>query len=324
MSNFPLDRSSLVSLFVESILWGLFECLYMITLYLLLQKRSNLQKNTPYIIFITIIFTLCTTHAIISFLRLSRAFINAERPVDYLANMTDTLYRLKYGFLFIEIFLSDLLIISRCFHLWNKNYIVAVIPGLMSLGTLVSAGGALHAMVSISNTGDTSSAQVTSWMTASLVVFRVRQIHNLITANINRHVKVYTIILVLIESGFLSLITTLILLPTVATQNNAHYIMCDVSSPVAGLTVGLIICGMTVNMSNTSHVSSISSRAAGIQRFSIAPNVLPQRPKKTAAGNWNEYDDNDGIHSPTLSNSPSMQELKGAVQPFPTQPVMAV
>lgn len=77
---------------------------------------------------------------------------------------------------------------------------------------------------------------------------------------------------------------------------------------------------MIVNMSNTLHTSSIVS-PGGAHRFSIAPNALPQRPKK-AATHWNDYEEEEGgIHSPTLSNSPSMHEFKGVV---PLNPVVAL
>ena len=61
-------------------------------------------------------------------------------------------------------------------------------------------------------------------------MFRVRQIHSTITANVNRHVTVYALLLVLVESGFAALLAAAILLPTFVAKLDAHVIMCDVVS----------------------------------------------------------------------------------------------
>jgi hypothetical protein len=63
-----------------------------------------------------------------------------------------------------------------------------------------------------------------------LVMFRVGQIHATITSNVNRHVTVYTLLVVLIESGAAAFFTTAILLPTFVAKQNAHYIVCDAVS----------------------------------------------------------------------------------------------
>ena len=61
-------------------------------------------------------------------------------------------------------------------------------------------------------------------------MFRVRQIHSTITANVDRHVTVYTLLVVLVESGSAALFGVAILLPTFVAKLNAHVIMCDVVS----------------------------------------------------------------------------------------------
>lgn len=63
-------------------------------------------------------------------------------------------------------------------------------------------------------------------------MFRVQQIHAELTRNINRHVKIYTGLLVLTESGSLAFLLALILLPLTIAGIDEHAIFCDlVSAP---------------------------------------------------------------------------------------------
>lgn len=63
-----------------------------------------------------------------------------------------------------------------------------------------------------------------------LIVFRVIQIHSTITANVHRHVKVYTLLVILVESGSPALLTAVVLFPTFAARLNAHVIIRDAVS----------------------------------------------------------------------------------------------
>ncbi|KAF8588934.1 hypothetical protein K439DRAFT_1629199 [Ramaria rubella] len=309
MSGVALDKCTLISIFVESVLWGLFVSLYMITIFLLLQKKSNFHKHIPHLVLVTLLFVLCTLHVGLSFARVGNAFFNSPpHPVQYLENMTDTLFRFKYGVLFVEIFIGDLLIVSRSFMLWNKKFVVAIGPTLMAIGTLVAAGGALQSM---SSAADAKSVQM--WITASytlalatktacflLVAFRVRQIHSLMTANINRHVIVYTALIVLVESGAASLLTAIILLPTFVSGDNAHNIVCDALSPITGITVTTIVAGMTINLSSSTSATTASRPAWN--RHSVPR--TPISPIKTKKGRWNDYDDD--AETPPMTPSPVM------------------
>jgi len=297
-----LDKSGLLAIFIESVLWGLFLASYMVTVFLLFQKKVSRSKHALYAVFVSISFVLATMHVAVSFTRLLHAFFLNIQPVDYLKDITNSLFRLKYGVLFLQIFLGDLLIVSRCFLLWNKNWLIVIGPIVMAVGTLVSAAGALSTMVVIAHTDVSFNDPVQDWITASytlalvtklvcfaLVVFRVRQIHSLITTNVNRHITIYTLMVVLVESGFCSLIVSLILLPTFVANSNAHYIICDALSPVTGITVTTIIAGITIDLSNPAPPQiPVTAPRPNWNRYSISrPPTSPRGPKSQ----WNDSDD---------------------------------
>jgi len=78
MTDIPLDKCSLLAVFVESGLWGerdvayvlgpgltsslgLFFPIYLITVFLLLQKKTNIANYVPYVVLASVMFILCTT-----------------------------------------------------------------------------------------------------------------------------------------------------------------------------------------------------------------------------------------------------------------------
>jgi len=260
-------------------------------------------------------FVLCTMHVGLSFTRVIHAFFGSQSPAVYLQDITTTLSRFQYGVHMVQVFISDLLIVYRSYVLWNKNYFVVLVPLFFVLATMVTGGGALQAMASTSHTA-IFEGEFKSWVIATLaltlatkavclflVTFRVRQIHAFLTSHVNRHITVYTLIVVLVESGAAALLASVILLPMFATQRNEHFIVWNALSPVMSIVFTTIIAGMTLNLANQSpaQVTVTTSRP----RFSIPPrSPISTRPPK---GEW--YDSQDFVITPATSPSPSSPVL---------------
>ena len=63
-----------------------------------------------------------------------------------------------------------------------------------------------------------------------LVLFRVQKIHASIISHVNRHVMIYTLMVVLVDSGALAFVTSAALLCTFVAKQNAQYIVSDAVS----------------------------------------------------------------------------------------------
>lgn len=313
-----LDKAALVAIFIESILWGFLALMFPLVMFLLLRNGSGNLKHIPQTLMVIIMFILCTAHIVMSYLRTTQAFTGESKldPTRYLANITDNLYRGKYGMLFIAIFLGDLVIVSRCLALWNKNYFVVLAPTALAVATLVCAAGTLNSLAIVAHTNITSSHHVHTWMVATyslalatklvclgLILFRIHQIHATLTSNVNRHVKIFTTLVALNESGAVALLFTLFLLPTAALDISEHVIFCDALSPIMGITVLGIIAGMSIDFSNARATHSVSHP---VFRHSVNRPTAVQR---AASRRWNDFDhdfeDAKAIESPKSPTSSS-------------------
>ncbi|KIJ54232.1 hypothetical protein M422DRAFT_775394 [Sphaerobolus stellatus SS14] len=318
-----LEKVALVSMFIESAIWGLQVPLFPLTVFLLVRKPSELVKHIPHLVIVTVVLVLCFVHLLLSFLRSSHGLVDELNPDAYLRNITDVLYRAKYGVLFVVLFIGDIIITSRCFAIWNNNYFVGAIPAMLSVATLVCASGVLHSLVDISNSGRTVDATVQNWFIATyvlalatklicagLVVWRVRQIHSEITKNVNRHVKIYTALFVLVESGGLACLVTSIVVPLAITDIDEHILFCDILSPITGIAIMLIIAGRAVEFSNS---TSAVVAAHAVLRQSIPPNrpKISTRVKPAPTNRWDDFDDMKGSpgSAPSIASSPEYEGI---------------
>ncbi|KAG1769858.1 hypothetical protein EDD22DRAFT_868233 [Suillus occidentalis] len=95
----PLDKASLLALFLETLFYGVFFTLYCLTMFILLKKSGMNQRLL--IPVATVLLCIATAHLIVDFVRILEAFVfkvdmisadayysNLAAPLEYAKNRT--------------------------------------------------------------------------------------------------------------------------------------------------------------------------------------------------------------------------------------------
>jgi len=131
-----LARTTLVSIFVESILYGLFVSLYAISSTILIKGRKTASINTPMLIVSSAMLVFSTIHIGADLERVLDAFLNPNvLPKDYLPDVNNPLYILKTTAYVLQTLIGDGFLIYRVYLVWQWNRFIVLPLSLLILGS---------------------------------------------------------------------------------------------------------------------------------------------------------------------------------------------
>ncbi|OJA13429.1 hypothetical protein AZE42_12151, partial [Rhizopogon vesiculosus] len=226
-----------LALFLETLFYGIFLTLYLLTIFILLAK-TGIQRQVL-IPVATLLHCIANAHLVISFVRALEAFVFNIQTISpdayYLANFSSPSGLAKVALYLLQTTLADVVIVWRCYVLNHRSLLVAV-PGCIAL--LTNMGVVCYIIWSVSQNpvGSAVSIQVNICITtfyASTMVISV--------ACTNGFPTFLPVVIVIVESGALYATSVLVLLVTFLTGSNAQYIMLDVITPIVGIAFCLVI-----------------------------------------------------------------------------------
>ncbi|KAJ3576415.1 hypothetical protein NP233_g451 [Leucocoprinus birnbaumii] len=144
--NFPIDEAYLVASWCAAALWGVFTVLFALCMMTIIGARPGRTQNSVIVGGVIVMYALATAHVSLTLARNINAFIvhvQDQGAVLYLADIGQGLNRSKDMIYITEIVLADVVLLWRCFMVWNRNYYVIAFPAIMVLGTAISGYGAM-------------------------------------------------------------------------------------------------------------------------------------------------------------------------------------
>ncbi|KAH8834365.1 hypothetical protein DL96DRAFT_1580333 [Flagelloscypha sp. PMI_526] len=138
--------SAFVSLFVESVLYGLFALTYAISTYALVRRRSVWTRSRWVLLLVsTVMFFFATVHLIINFWRDYNAFLSSSNPQMWLVNRGTRTgeYVGKNVLWHAQIILGDAFLIWRLFIVYSRKRLVWIPFFTGFIASIITAIGAL-------------------------------------------------------------------------------------------------------------------------------------------------------------------------------------
>ncbi|KAG2035259.1 hypothetical protein BDR03DRAFT_1012766 [Suillus americanus] len=255
-----LPEAELVSLFLETLFYGVFFTLYWLTLVVLL-KKCGIQRNL-FIPVATLLLCIATAHLIIDLVRALGAFIFSGRTIGadaYYSNLASPLELAKTALYITQPTVADTVLVWRCYVLNNRSLLVGI-PGcivLLTNGTIgyyvvwcLSRAGAGSTVYTIAPGFITTFYALTmliSVICTSLISWRIYHSRRSISGD---PVPLLPILIVVIESGALYATSVLALLLAFLMGSNGQYPAMDIAPPIVGIVFCLIILQVHFHVGN--------------------------------------------------------------------------
>ncbi|KAJ3872175.1 hypothetical protein F5051DRAFT_481535 [Lentinula edodes] len=277
LSNFPIDKSYLIATWLASAFWGAFTVIFIFSLISTFTQKSR-PRNVFTIAAVIAMYTLSTVHISLVLTRIIEAFIvhvgDDGGAISYLANIGLPLNRSKDMIYVTTIVMADTILLWRCLMVWNKNYWVIALPGLLVLTTAITGYGAIaHYFLP-----DPYIPETVSWAIGMLITSMATNIIvTILTAGriwqLTRrsslgksNIRYNYVILMIIESGLVMAISKTLefILFELAPDNgldglNALYIVMDCMPQIMGICPTAIILAVNRGFSSDESIGYVPS-----------------------------------------------------------------
>ncbi|KAH9923869.1 uncharacterized protein B0H18DRAFT_1013828 [Fomitopsis serialis] len=257
----------LVTICIESLLYGIFFVLSVISLYILARRQEDMVNAalnvrgkrraaymTPMSVAAVFLFITNTAHWIVAVYRLFAGFMLHEdgtQAIAYYTNPSQPTEVTQNTLLMFSLIIGDAMIIYRLWLVWAYYIPVTVFPISTLIGLVVCAVGSIY-RAAMSKPGENIFATATGrWITANCVFTLCTNVYSTATIawriwDANRRVRKFGgsslmgVVGILIESAALYTVWTILFFITYRVQSNLQYFASETYCVIAGITFMLI------------------------------------------------------------------------------------
>ncbi|KAF8911412.1 hypothetical protein CPB85DRAFT_1434939 [Mucidula mucida] len=282
-TGFSAAEAQVVGMFMENVLYGMFpvmnvisfprSCIvpgiFLISFLLCMKtlvwhdgyfKRAHLL-NWPMILATITLLVFATLNASLSVrLNLEGFIYYGGDPSDWFNNMGNPIAIIKRVDYVGQTFMGDCILIYRCWVIHGRKVVVIFFPTLFLIAETVCGVMTVYTQAHLDPAEDIDSQLTpylmsmlsltlsTNVLTTSMIVYRLHEIHSAVAdAILDRHPgTLVRVKVMMIESGLLYTMTTLIFFGMYVSSSNASSLMQDTIVQIIGITFNLIIVSALV------------------------------------------------------------------------------
>ncbi|KAI0754396.1 hypothetical protein C8Q80DRAFT_1226442 [Daedaleopsis nitida] len=289
------DLSALVGFGCEAVCWRTYLVLFLASVILLLRRA---RTNIPVFIANFVLFVSCTAHFAIEFNHFYTTL--GGTGVEGFANETPQLIGADI-LISLSDFVGDLILVYRCWVIWNKSFWVVFLPLLTATAGFACILVVAHFVLMLSPSSPVPPAAIvplgtagyvlplaTNIMTTALIVAKLwltaynaqRRIGDRLPGAVHAAQRAVAII---VESGLLYLVTQLVFVVLFALGHPAQAIVAVVAVQIYGIAPTLIVIRVALGISSehTAPCRGSSERSSDTIRAAEPPTFLPALHSRT-------------------------------------------
>ncbi|KIJ34295.1 hypothetical protein M422DRAFT_782921 [Sphaerobolus stellatus SS14] len=255
---FTADESKLVSIFIQTLLYGAYTVVFGLTYWVLVYRRPKGRPINKTMLSISIVmFVLGTMHIAVNYTRIIKAFIILKNepggPAAFFNQLSEFTQIFGSTIYVAQTLIGDSVVLFRCYIVWGKRVSVIIFPILLLLGSTVTGVGILFSFAKVVPEADIFVVELSQWIVSffsmtlatniictGLVAYRIWSI-NRQTAKLSSGHSMRPIMILVIESGAIYSATLLTLLILYKADSWFQYVLLDAISPIVGLVFSMII-----------------------------------------------------------------------------------
>ncbi|KAF5374215.1 hypothetical protein D9758_004668 [Tetrapyrgos nigripes] len=256
---FPPDEAKLVSIFIQTLLYGAYVVVFGLTVWILAFKGGKRKGVNQTMLAISIVmFTLATMHIGVNYTRIIRAFIDFKDqpggPPAYFNQLSEFTQIFGSAIYVAQTLVGDSVVLYRCYLVWNRNILVVLFPLMLLFGSTASGIGILYSFAKVVPQAEIFVDELQQWIVSffsltlatnlictGLVAYRIWYINHLAYVFSLNARSLQPIMLLVIESGMAYSLTLTALLILYKAESWFQYVLLDAISPIVGLVFSMII-----------------------------------------------------------------------------------
>jgi len=265
----PLNVVNVLSVWFEVFLYGFYCTLFVESVYIIL-KRQRTKTVPAKVFFIATIalFIVATSHIAVNLYRLLRGYVwlvEDPGPVIYFNDLGRWENIAHDAINAVMTWIGDMLLIYRCFIIWDNNYYIICLPTLLLIMSIVTNSVALHLFTKV-RLGTLFSPFLVAWLksiysialaqntiTTALIAYRLWQQDSAAAkAGIRDEdpkSSLRPIIRIVVESAVIYVLTAIVVIILYARDNNFQFVIQEAIVPIIGIVFTLISVRLAMHSS---------------------------------------------------------------------------
>ncbi|RPD75661.1 hypothetical protein L226DRAFT_545454 [Lentinus tigrinus ALCF2SS1-7] len=287
--------AALLGFACEAVLWGTYAVLFVASVILLLRRVRTRSMNVPIFVANFLLFASCTAHFALEFNHFYTAL--GTVGVDSFAKETPNLVGADL-LISLSDFLGDLVLLYRCWVIWNKNLWVVLLPLLTATAGFACIVVVAHWILTLSPTSPVPPAAIvplgtagyalplaTNVMATALIVTKLwltaRSAEKRVGSRMRGTARAAErAVAIIVESGLLYLATQAAFVALFALGHPAQAILAVISVQIYGIAPTLIVIRVALGISSdyTVHTKGASAGDLSLNSDSVSmtrPGFLP-------------------------------------------------
>ncbi|KAK7028272.1 hypothetical protein R3P38DRAFT_2935085 [Favolaschia claudopus] len=261
---FPPDEAKLVSIFVQSVLYGVYARLFFETVSVIVRRPSSRPFRRSSIAICFLLFIIATTHVSVNFTRIIKAFIihrdEPGGPAAFFNELSEFTQMFGSTLYVAQTLLGDALALLRCYLVWEHKLYIIAFPLVLLAGSIATGIGILYYFDKVVPQADIFVTQLSHWITAffsttfvtnvictALVAYRLYLLNRGRPGFRQR--KLAPVLVLMVESGAYYSLTLLLLLILYNVDSWFQYVVLDAVSPIVGIVFTTIILRIASGLS---------------------------------------------------------------------------
>jgi len=275
VDRYPLNTAQIVSLFVESVFYGIFLITFFHCLRVLAWEDGHIKSwkrvHWKMLIASLLMFIFASLDVAFGLRHNIEAFVYFQGgAIEDFERLSDWVSVMKMVDYVCQTFVGDAILLYRCWVIYRRNWLVIMLPLLMWLGETACGIMAAYREATLPTSVNQSMLGVSPWITGllsltlamnlittSLIVYRIWNIRRVVRSVTTVSMPRTSVVRVLIESGTFYTIGVVIFVVVYMLSSNAAFTVSDALVQIIGITFNLIIT--RVDRGDTTHPNNAKS-----------------------------------------------------------------
>jgi len=287
--QFPLDKAFLVATWLESLVFGLYLCIFCLSIYVNFTAIGTRSMHNRIMFAASMImFLFASLHLAMNCYRMVRGYVDFGMapggPVAYIGNLATWHHIFKDTLYATQSILGDTVAVYRCWVLWDHDYRFILFPSMLLMGSAVSGYMVCGLYSTVNPLATVFDPRLTRWITT---FYSIAVAQNILTTGLmalrlwqgERESARYRmgggifmpVIRILVESAALYLFVEILLLSLYSVNYNAQYILLEIVTPIVGITFSTITLRISLRSQNRSLKSNGGTMTGATQTIGSMP-----------------------------------------------------
>lgn len=280
----PLDSAVIMTIVLESILYGFSVLMFIGTIWALTYKRHMQDVNRPISAVAVLLFALSTAHMVIDIIRTEEGLIQYRdelpgRPDAFFADISRETFVINNAIVVLQTLLGDGVVIYRCYVVWQTVWVI-ILPSMLWCGVAVTGG---YSIYSVSHTTSVSRKVfslatrrwisafsaltiVTNLLSSGLLAYRIWEIERNVANSRSTKITTTSILRVVMDAAILYSIALLCTLITLVCSNAGPLVMMELLTPIISIVFYMIIIRIAMGKNHSHILTGCGELTTGSER----------------------------------------------------------